>query len=70
LDCISERFVKRYNLLIRRHLDPVRIRGFNRELAGEVDKQIEVPVILREVKVGRIRLDLVTIDVDAILGVR
>jgi hypothetical protein len=60
---ILERFMKRYNLPTRRHLDPVRIREFNRELTGEVDRQIKVPLIL-EVEVGRTKLDLVTTDVN------
>jgi Retroviral aspartyl protease len=70
LDCISERFVKRYNLPMIKHPDPVRVRGFNEEIVGAVDRQTEVPVTLREVGVGRLRLDLVTIDVDVILGVK
>jgi hypothetical protein len=32
LNCISERFMKRHNLLTRRYLDPVRIKRFNGEL--------------------------------------
>jgi hypothetical protein len=38
LDCILERFVKRYNLPTRRHPNPVKIRGFNGDLAGEVNR--------------------------------
>jgi Retroviral aspartyl protease len=70
LDCILERFVKRYNLLTIKHPDLVRVRGFNGEIVGVVDRQTEVPVTLKEVRVGRLRLDLVTTDVDVILGVK
>jgi Aspartyl protease len=68
LDCISERFVKRHNLPTRRHPDPVRVRGFNGELVGKVNRQLELPLTLGKVEVGRIKLDVVTTDVDAILG--
>jgi gag-polyprotein putative aspartyl protease len=69
LDCISKRFVKRHNLPTRKHPNPVRIRGFNRDLVEEVDRQTKVPLMLGEVEVERIKLDLVTTDVDTILGV-
>jgi hypothetical protein len=62
LDCILERFVKRYNLFMIKHPDSVRVRGFNGEIVGAVDRQTEVPVTLGEVGVGRLRLDLVTTD--------
>jgi hypothetical protein len=68
LNYISERFNERHNLLSRRHPDPVRIRKFNENLTG--NKQIEVLVILEEVKVERLKLDLVITDVNAILEVR
>jgi hypothetical protein len=51
LDCILERFVKRHNLPTRKHSDLVRIREFNRDLIGKVDRQIEVPLMLGEVEV-------------------
>jgi Retroviral aspartyl protease len=70
LDCISERFVKRYNLSMIKHLDLVRVRGFNGEIVGAVSRQTEVPVTLEEVGAGRLRLDLVTTDVNVILGVK
>jgi hypothetical protein len=38
LDCILERFVKRYNLPTIRHLDPIRIKRFNREITRVVEK--------------------------------
>jgi hypothetical protein len=34
-----------------------------------VDRQIEVPLMLRKVEIRRIKLNVVTIDMDAILGV-
>jgi hypothetical protein len=70
LDCILERFVKRYNLLMIKHPDPVRIRGFNEEIVRVVDRQMKVPVTLGEMGVERLRLDLVTTDVDVILRVK
>jgi hypothetical protein len=70
LDCISERFVKRYNLLTIKHPNPVRVRGFNEEIVKAVNRQTKVSVTLREVGAGRLRLDLVTMDVDVILGVK
>jgi Retroviral aspartyl protease len=70
LDCISERFVKRYNLSTIKHPDPVRVRGFNEEIVGVVSRQTKVPVTLEKVRAGRLRLDLVTTDVDVILGVK
>jgi Retroviral aspartyl protease len=70
LDCISERFVKRYNLSMIKHPDSVRVRGFNREIVGAVDRQTKVPVTLKEVRVERLRLDLVTTDVNVILRVK
>jgi hypothetical protein len=62
--------VKRYNLPTIKHPDPVRVRGFNEKIVGAVSRQTKVPVILEEVGVGRLRLDLVTTDVDVILGVK
>jgi hypothetical protein len=53
-----------------KHPDPVRVRRFNGEIVGAVDRQIKVPVTLEEVGAGRLRLDLVTIDVNVILGVK
>jgi Retroviral aspartyl protease len=70
LDCILERFVKRHNLPTIKHSDSIRIKRFNEEIAGAVEKQTEVSVRLGEVEVGRIRLDLVMTDMDAILGVK
>jgi Retroviral aspartyl protease len=70
LDCISERFVKRYNLFMIKHPNLVRVRGFNGKIVGAVDRQTEVPVTLREVGVERLRLDLVTTDVNVILEVK
>jgi Retroviral aspartyl protease len=70
LDCISERFVKRYNLSTIRYSDLIRIKRFNGEITGAVEKQTEVPVRLKEVEAERIRLDLVITNVDAILEVK
>jgi hypothetical protein len=53
-----------------KHPNPVRIKRFNEDIVGVISKQTEVPVILGEVRVGRLKLDLVTIDVDVILGVK
>jgi hypothetical protein len=38
LDCILERFMKRHNLPTRRHPNLVKIRGFNGDLAGKVNR--------------------------------
>jgi hypothetical protein len=46
LDCILERFVKKHNLPIIRHPDSMRIKRFNEEIAGVVEKQTKVPVKL------------------------
>jgi hypothetical protein len=62
--------VKRYNLSMIKHPDPVRVRRFNEKIVKAVSRQTKVPVILKEVGVGRLRLDLVTTDVDVILGVK
>jgi Retroviral aspartyl protease len=70
LDCISKRFVKKHNLSIIKHPNPMRIKRFNGEIVGAVEKQTEVPVRLEEVEAGRIKLDLVMTNVDAILGVK
>jgi hypothetical protein len=48
----------------------MRIKRFNGEIVRIVEKQTEVLVKLEEVEVGRIRLDLVMMNVDAILGVK
>jgi hypothetical protein len=57
LDCILERFVIRYNLSMIKHPNPVRVRGFNEKIVGTVSRQMEVPVTLEEVGVGRLILD-------------
>jgi hypothetical protein len=57
LDCIPERFVKRYNLPTIKHPDPVRVRGFNEAIVGAVDRQTKVSVTLEKVRVERLRLD-------------
>jgi hypothetical protein len=62
--------MKRYNLLIIKHSNLVRVREFNREIVGAVSRQTKVPVILEKVGVERLRLDLVTTDVDVILRVK
>jgi Retroviral aspartyl protease len=70
LDCILERFVKRHNLPMMKHSNPVRIKRFNKDIVGAISKQTEVPVMLGEVGAGRLKLDLVTTDVDVILEVK
>jgi Retroviral aspartyl protease len=70
LDYISERFMKRYNLPTMKHLDLVRIKEFNEDIVEMISKQTEVPVMLGEVGVGRLKLDLVTTDMNVILGVK
>jgi hypothetical protein len=62
--------VKRYNLPTIKHPDPVRVKGFNGEIVEAVDRQMKVLVTLREVGTERLRLDLVTIDVNVILRVK
>jgi Zn-dependent alcohol dehydrogenase len=61
--------MKRHNLPTRRHSNPVKIREFNGDLVGKVSRQSEVPLMLEEVEVGRIKLDVVMTDMNAILGV-
>jgi Retroviral aspartyl protease len=70
LDCISERFVKRHNLPIINHPNPIRVKRFNKDIVGVISKQTEVPVMLEEVRAGRLKLNLVTTDVDVILEVK
>jgi hypothetical protein len=41
LDCILERFVKRHNLPTMKHLDSMRIKEFNEEIAETIEKQTE-----------------------------
>jgi hypothetical protein len=62
--------VKRYNLLMIKHPGPIRVRGFNGKIVEAVNRQTKVSVTLGEVGAGRLRLDLVTTDVDVILEVK
>jgi hypothetical protein len=65
-----ERFVKRHNLSIIQHPDPIRVKRFNEKIAGAIEKQTEVLVKLEEVKAERIRLNLIITNVNAILEVK
>jgi hypothetical protein len=62
--------VKKHNLPTIKHPNPVRVKRFNRDIVEAISKQTEVPVMLGEVEAGRLKLDLVTTDVDVILGVK
>ena len=70
LDCILERFVRRHNLPARIHPHPTKVRGFDGVVVGTIEQQVEVAVSIGSQQLGKIVLDIVPSDMDAILGVR
>ena len=69
LECVSDRFIKRHNLPTTKHPNSTRIRSFEGQVVGKLDRQSELVVEVEQGSLGKVKFGVVGCDVDAILGV-
>ena len=56
LNCVSERFIRRHNLLTSRHLSPVKVRSFEGEVVGTLERQSELFIETSQGGLGKAQL--------------